>query len=164
MVLGGLWHGAGWTFVLWGAYHGILLIVFRLFRKRHEVNRGFHTGMDRYFIIKAFFMFQIICVSWIFFRAADMEQVTLIFQQIWHLDIGDFFNAGILETFYKVMFFSAVPLFVMVVADLKERWPMHYDFSWATSSLMIKSGVYGGLTYLMCIYGAKEQSFIYFQF
>jgi hypothetical protein len=70
MVLGGLWHGAGWTFVVWGALHGTALALNHLWRsltgRRHEA-----AGWRRPFAVVACFLF--VTVAWVFFRAGSME-------------------------------------------------------------------------------------------
>jgi D-alanyl-lipoteichoic acid acyltransferase DltB (MBOAT superfamily) len=65
MLIGGLWHGAGWTFVVWGGLHGVGLAVGR-YRRRHgerSPTSGFALWRAR------FFTFQFVCVAWVFFRA-----------------------------------------------------------------------------------------------
>lgn len=66
MLLGGLWHGAAWNFVVWGALHGGALVVERLFRSR---NLAFtFSGHE-----KVFLTFHFVCFTWIFFRVADFQ-------------------------------------------------------------------------------------------
>jgi alginate O-acetyltransferase complex protein AlgI len=64
MLLGGLWHGANWTFVIWGAYHGALLIAHRLFREQWD-------PLPSWF--KRLFMFLLVVIGWVFFRAIDLH-------------------------------------------------------------------------------------------
>lgn len=169
MILGGLWHGAGWTFVLWGAFHGGLLCLFRMFRKTPGKNLQTDTSLIRY-LIKCFCMFQIICISWIFFRATSLNQVVLIFRQILSIDIQSLINKDALALMSKVLFFIALPLFVMVSSEFKERFAafapqwMNRALNFTVQPVIVKSGAYGVLTYLLFLYGAKAQSFIYFQF
>jgi D-alanyl-lipoteichoic acid acyltransferase DltB (MBOAT superfamily) len=78
MLLGGLWHGASWTFVAWGAYHGILLILYRLLGIRTE-----RTGTP--WIVRlpmGLLMFHLTCVGWLLFRAQNMETVRLFVTSI----------------------------------------------------------------------------------
>ncbi|MGI6417710.1 MAG: MBOAT family O-acyltransferase [Thermoguttaceae bacterium] len=65
MLLGGLWHGAAWNFVIWGAIHGLMLIIERLGGKHPFYERlpGF---------AKMAITFVIVCFAWVFFRAADL--------------------------------------------------------------------------------------------
>lgn len=68
MLLGGLWHGAAWTFVVWGAIHGGLLALERLLNSRPQ------TGWRR--IMGIAITFHLVCVSWVFFRAPDFVVAT----------------------------------------------------------------------------------------
>jgi alginate O-acetyltransferase complex protein AlgI len=63
-LIGGLWHGAGWTFIVWGAMHGIAVIIHRLWSD---------TGIKLNKILAWFITFNFINISWIFFRAKDWE-------------------------------------------------------------------------------------------
>ena len=74
MLLGGLWHGAGWTFVFWGGLHGIYLIINHLWR--HQVTR--RAGKNRVStpagrFIARFITFIAVVFSWVFFRAEDFD-------------------------------------------------------------------------------------------
>jgi D-alanyl-lipoteichoic acid acyltransferase DltB (MBOAT superfamily) len=71
MLLGGLWHGASWTFVLWGAYHGLLLIAFRLFDLKPESPEK--PIWVRFSSMLA--MFHLTCLGWLLFRAQNLETV-----------------------------------------------------------------------------------------
>ena len=70
MLLGGLWHGANWTFVVWGAYHGILLAVQRLIPKNwaHPALRPATTLLT----------FLLVCIGWVFFRAQSLADAGTI--------------------------------------------------------------------------------------
>ena len=65
MLLGGLWHGAAWNFVVWGAFHGALLAVERMRDKR-----GLLDVLPRPLQVTGTFV--MVLVSWVFFRAADL--------------------------------------------------------------------------------------------
>ena len=80
MLLGGLWHGANWTFVVWGAIQGIVLCIERWLFGDHA-KLAEHSGMRR--IARQVLTFQVVCFSWIFFRA---ESVTGAFKMIRSLD------------------------------------------------------------------------------
>jgi alginate O-acetyltransferase complex protein AlgI len=69
MLLGGLWHGAGWTFVLWGACHGFFLIVNHLWR---ELKLTIPTWLARTFTLLA------VIVSWVIFRSPDVSTALTI--------------------------------------------------------------------------------------
>jgi D-alanyl-lipoteichoic acid acyltransferase DltB (MBOAT superfamily) len=67
MLIGGLWHGAGWTFVAWGAIHGMALVGERWWRERPGFVERPSTPLRRAW--QRFFTLQIVCFAWIFFRA-----------------------------------------------------------------------------------------------
>ncbi len=85
MVLGGLWHGASWTFVFWGFLHGLGLGVTRAW-ERWRQRRGGATGeTTRGLAARAagvFFTFHYVCLAWIFFRAPTFKQALLILKQL----------------------------------------------------------------------------------
>jgi D-alanyl-lipoteichoic acid acyltransferase DltB (MBOAT superfamily) len=64
MLIGGLWHGAGWTFVVWGGLHGVYLATGRLRRGRDE-DRPTGLALWRRRIVT----FHLVCLAWVFFRA-----------------------------------------------------------------------------------------------
>ncbi len=77
MLLGGLWHGANWTFVLWGAAHGLFLTVNHLFRNffpSHENNSVFKK------LSCWALTFVCVCFSWVLFRAKDLHQALAVYR------------------------------------------------------------------------------------
>jgi hypothetical protein len=119
-------------------------------------------------MLKAFIMFLLISLGWIFFRAESLDQIKLIFSRIFNLSLGTPWNITMLS---EVCLFSALPMLVMAFQTIRELRPSwfsegnllrHFQFSYLP--LPAKSVIYGTLTYLLCFYGAKAQSFIYFQF
>ncbi|MDH3912603.1 MAG: MBOAT family protein [Rhodospirillales bacterium] len=79
MLLGGLWHGAGWTFVIWGGLHGSYLLVNHLWRSMHRRMSGspaapdaVATALSRWFTLLA------IMVAWVFFRATNLEGASIM--------------------------------------------------------------------------------------
>jgi D-alanyl-lipoteichoic acid acyltransferase DltB (MBOAT superfamily) len=77
MLLGGLWHGAAWTFVLWGAYQGLVLIVYRLCQRMLAKIPNPKTIIIArvWFFARVVFFFHLICLGWLVFRAESMTQV-----------------------------------------------------------------------------------------
>ena len=63
-LLGGIWHGAGWTFVLWGALHGIALVINRFWQK---------LGFRMHTLLAWFITFNFLNVAWVFFRATSFD-------------------------------------------------------------------------------------------
>ena len=74
MLLGGLWHGASWTFITWGAFHGAWLVLHRLYcdKRGREAAPQSSVALTT---VKMIVTFHLVCVSWLFFRAQSMDQV-----------------------------------------------------------------------------------------
>jgi D-alanyl-lipoteichoic acid acyltransferase DltB (MBOAT superfamily) len=81
-LIGGLWHGIGWTFVVWGLLHGVGLSVTRLF----QLTRNKQFGKPRPNValrwLSIFLTFQFVCLTWIYFRAPDLKTAQLVLQRI----------------------------------------------------------------------------------
>ena len=75
MVLGGLWHGAAWTFVVWGIFHGALLVGARVFHVSLASDAAPRTSaIDTVkWALMAFAMFHVTCLGWLIFRAPSLE-------------------------------------------------------------------------------------------
>ena len=80
MVLGGLWHGAGTMFLVWGFWHGCLLVLYRVFPLDRFLSRAGRWGK----VAAQILFFHLVCVGWIFFRTTA-DQVGPIFRSILHM-------------------------------------------------------------------------------
>ncbi|MCB9831581.1 MAG: MBOAT family protein [Planctomycetes bacterium] len=81
MGLAGLWHGAAWHFVIWGLYHGLLLVLYRLFDRPLARLAAPLPELARKGL-RIFCMFQLSCLGWIFFRADDLDAAFTIIRGI----------------------------------------------------------------------------------
>lgn len=70
MLLGGLWHGAGWNFIIWGGLHGIALVAHRLYRASKDVPPALVSVFSR---LSPFLTFYWVCLAWIFFRSSNLS-------------------------------------------------------------------------------------------
>lgn len=73
MVLGGLWHGAAWTFVLWGALHGVGLVVHRLWSRSERRGIQAIRASLGWRAAAPILTFHFVCLGWVFFRATTLE-------------------------------------------------------------------------------------------
>ncbi|HTW68147.1 MAG TPA: MBOAT family O-acyltransferase [Bryobacteraceae bacterium] len=79
MLLGGLWHGASWNFVVWGGYHGALLSFERMFRRQHAPEETHWTAL---YPAQAIITFALVMIGWVFFRAATFHDSLYVIQQM----------------------------------------------------------------------------------
>ncbi len=78
-IIGGIWHGAGWTFVFWGFLHGMALVVHRAWHK---------LGFKLWSWFAWFLTFNFINVTWVFFRAEEFEDALNILKSMFFMDFG----------------------------------------------------------------------------
>ena len=83
MLLGGLWHGAAWTFVVWGALHGTYLMVERFFRGKIKFELNAWNG-----ILLAFGTYFCVNITWVFFRASEFSTAMEILGSMFFINQG----------------------------------------------------------------------------
>jgi alginate O-acetyltransferase complex protein AlgI len=124
MILGGLWHGASWTFVIWGLYQGILLSINHLFRSRVEATSLLKNQLRTRLLnpCKILITFTLISLGWVLFRAPNLEVATHIYLSVFGLSKHAF--TTIPDVFsMKIMIFAV--LWVFLVPDtmvLREKF------------------------------------------
>lgn len=99
MVLGGLWHGANWTFAVWGAYHGFLLVLHHALRPLSErlpaVGRLAGRRVTQAAGVVATFV--AVCIGWVPFRAASLTQAGAMLGKMFSLE-GGWMGGAVTET------------------------------------------------------------------
>lgn len=159
MGLGGLWHGAGWTFILWGLYHGLLLVVYRLMgREENEFGTRRHVEFSRVkHALKMILFFQLVCVSWLLFRADSIDQVfSMVYQTFSDLTFTGFAGYGL-----AMIAFFAGPLMVL------EYWTERSGnlLVLLEANKLVQLFVYLYLILMIIVFPPLiSQEFIYFQF
>jgi alginate O-acetyltransferase complex protein AlgI len=161
MLLGGLWHGAAWTFVVWGAYQGALLIIYRLFQpllKKIPSPKSIFVGKI-WFSIRVIFFFHLICLGWLVFRARSMTQFFEMLQGLlFNFKIS--YGAGIKRIALNIIFFLLIPITIQLFQYVKKNLLIVRQFSGVTRAIF-----YVVCYYLLILYGVTSgQEFIYFQF
>ena len=109
MVIGGLWHGANWTYLIWGALHGLALAVHKVWMTLTHSAEKKHKTLSNLLSIAITFLFTTIC--WIFFRADSLEHALRILGRI-------FAFCGGLEQPYLWFFVGLVVLIACSIAAL----------------------------------------------
>ncbi len=153
MLLGGLWHGASWNFIIWGGLNGLYLAIEKIFGKRI----GYLKSVKP---LRLFVTFNLICLTWIFFRSSTLDQswaiLTNLFSQehFWNLKIQD---TGVFASMiFNLSIMLLVEYFFLRKSDYN-RLTKKYN-----SRLFIPSAI---VFILIVIFGVEDGSqFIYFQF
>jgi alginate O-acetyltransferase complex protein AlgI len=162
MAVAGLWHGAGWTFVMWGTIHGVYLAVHRFvpsetFRGLMPVPENFRTTTYKFVGIGVFFALTVL--AWIPFRAPDLATALDMYQ-------AAFTPAGIGEWIANAKWLVVIgALFTLHVA---EWWINHRPKStltvWGKIPTPIRGTAYAGSLVLVLAFMSEQQTFIYFRF
>jgi D-alanyl-lipoteichoic acid acyltransferase DltB (MBOAT superfamily) len=158
MLLGGLWHGAAWTFVVWGGLHGAYLAAHRSLR--HKSPKSAEDPFTAGDILPAIGTFHLVTLSWIFFRADS-------FTQAWNYLLGIVTLRGGSPDLVAAaeMLALLVPLGLMsLVIDLAQRQHRNQTapLEWPVLSRGLAYGVM--LVGLVVFTGGGAVPFIYFQF
>jgi alginate O-acetyltransferase complex protein AlgI len=172
MLLGGLWHGAAWNFVLWGAYHGLLLMLARIPRlhglgARIDALPG--PGGRAVRVLQAVFFFHCICLGWALFRAGSLAECVTLFTKL--LDPTGFqlapwisavrasregaylIIAGLLAS-GVVLAHLVLPIGGSELAEKTRHWP-----------LALRCSVVATLLYAAAVFAPEHAApFVYFQF
>ena len=152
MLLGGLWHGANWTFVLWGFYHGCLIVAYRVFGQSGQDQTRKSVQW-----IQAIVFFHCVAFGWLLFRAHDLAQAQgFVREMAFHMKAGP-------ETFLTLQKFllTAMPLLVVQMMQYRRN-----DLLWAHRlPWILKPLFFAALAYCILGWGVlRPETFIYFQF
>ena len=156
MFLSGLWHGAAWNFVVWGLFHGLLLLLHALWvgraRTRALGQRLGGVGTA----ISWFVTFQLVVVGWVLFRVDSLADARIILRAMVTAPLS-----GTLPSTPQLWFFAAVGVFLAASAlERRLRWRDRIDADPAASLML-----YGAALLAALVFGAAGgPQFIYFQF
>jgi alginate O-acetyltransferase complex protein AlgI len=177
MLLGGLWHGAGWNFVIWGALHGAFLCANHLWRKLQWATVGP--------VVAWMLTFSCVTFAWIFFRAPTLGAVATLLQSIVHGSAGaDIWGAvagqgdevargphGAAQTIAFLVFCGSILMALPNTQQLlrfywpNETAPVAGAFRWLAWKPSQAWALYTALLVLMsAVFLARPSKFIYFQF
>jgi len=167
-LLGGLWHGAGWTFVFWGLLHGMALVIHKVWS---------HYGFKLYGWIGWFITFNFINIAWVFFRAKEWDDAIKVlngmfslnhivlptfvesklnFLHQYNINFGNYLAniQGKTETYIWIIVTFIVTLYFKNSIERLERLQLNYKTALFTSGAFI----------LSIIYLNKASEFLYFNF
>ena len=169
-LISGLWHGANWTFVLWGGYHGVMLIIYNMYLRRKEAKNKEKAENRKALPVLLTFVF--VCAGWLIFRANDLLDVRhfikLFFTTLPSVNVikqtFDYFGVSIVKWISLAMSVSALMVY--------DYFSLERDIISLTSKIRKKRKwlVYYAIAIIIFIamvinFGSNaSQQFIYFQF
>ncbi len=151
MILGGLWHGAAWSYAVWGAFHGAALAIERFLSGRADA----HPVADSMFVvsIKRALVFVFVSLAWLLFKLPQFSDVVEYFNAM-------FRNASLSfdSTLCGYIFVYSCPVLFYHAWYLWRRQPS------AVAVRMPAFAAYGTLLFLILVNAGSTDAFIYFQF
>lgn len=167
-LISGLWHGAAWTFLIWGALHAFYMITAHVTQKQREkLNRL--LLLEKIWFLPVLITFSLVSFAWIFFRAASISDacyiVTHLFSDGWNIfqlsSLKNVVNLGLDTT-----------QFLIAIAAIVLMEYVHYLQRTRNLSAFIESKntltrwcIYYGIVMAICLFGIfQKHQFIYYQF
>ena len=160
MLLGGLWHGAAWTYVLWGAYQGLLLCAHRAAKPTLERLVPEQSTFGRSFawrVMRVFVMFHFICVGWLIFRAETLSQA-------YHMLRAALLSPKWIPLDPRLVLTICVCAGILMIVQLAQAWKRE-PLIGLKLPVPLRAIAYAGVILGIVIFGeANGRAFIYFQF
>jgi D-alanyl-lipoteichoic acid acyltransferase DltB (MBOAT superfamily) len=158
MILGGLWHGANWTFLIWGFFHGALLAIHHAFRdwRRSSKPEAQESMNPAFRFLLMMLTFHVVCIGWVLFRAQSIGAAFDMFSGMFRITAPEFFTSSLVP--YLILC-SLLYLFLI----FEENWKLAMRFERLPFALRAAT-IVAFLILLVVFVPAERTAFIYFQF
>ena len=146
MLIGGLWHGANWTFIVWGAYHGLLLALYRVLAPSWD--RLPHA-------LRQITMFFAVVIGWVYFKADTLAIANHLLAAMFVPTAGiDVLRPGIFA-----LILAIAALWALIGPNVHD---LTANFVWRPRHALLFPAIFGAA--LALIAGGRNSPFLYFQF
>lgn len=146
MLLGGMWHGAAWGFLVWGAFHGVWLAVHRAFFRDR-------AGIRIPAFVSVVVTFHLVCVAWVFFRAESLSGAMAVFASFTDFATPIHHVPPVVLTLIAVGFVSHL----LGASTRLARW-------WSEMALDLRVAYWLLVAVGVFLLSSRTEKFIYFQF
>ena len=155
MAIGGIWHGANWTFIMWGLIQGLGLVV------SHQFKRIFNTPKRLQKFIQIFLTFHFICLTWILFRSGSIQESVLFYKGL--LSFGEVSGTALASFAEANIFYIALILFFLFTHHFDDHRRIALLMRKGKTEIIIPSIL---LLIILCTAMSQGSSgaFIYFEF
>ncbi len=159
-LVSGFWHGANWTFIIWGLFYALLFLPLLLSKKNREhteivaIDKALPSFRD---FLKIGLTFFYTCIAWVFFRSNTVTDSYMYFKRL--------VNSSILEAPLKVdtsLYVFLVLFIIMEWMGRRQQYAIETMFN--NYPLVVRWGCYYIIAMIIFLYGGEAQTFIYFQF
>jgi D-alanyl-lipoteichoic acid acyltransferase DltB (MBOAT superfamily) len=154
MLAAGLWHGANWTFLAWGAFHGMVLVLYRVIPPLGRLEKS-QSGWASFCAVSL--MLGVTCVGWVLFRAPDFATCLA-----WFRALSVWSSSGVpwVTPFFWLLLHCA-PLLLLQFATRQREGESDFPPNWHWS---LRGFVYALLFVTIASSAISEKEFLYFQF
>lgn len=155
-VVSGLWHGANYTFLIWGAMHGAFMIIEReIFGQKIK---QIENRLSFANIMRMLITFGIVTIAWIFFRVNSVGDAVYVVKSI-------FTSVGMPFIDSATMVYSFLFILIVFLHDFREEFRKSYNGLLNANNMMVRWSAYVIMIALILLFGVFDgSSFIYFQF
>jgi len=162
MLLGGLWHGAAWTFVFWGFLHGGYLVLHRLLLDLYS-RLGVMTNSVSARVLSWLgwpVTLALVWISWVFFRAHSFHDAWIITAGM--LGLGHATEVAMVRTYVQLLVWGS--LLLALLEPHIERLLKQGLQRWGQIHFTLRGAGYASLALMLIVFGGSSQKFIYFDF
>ena len=166
-LVSGLWHGANWTYITWGIYHGLLFLPL-LFLNKTKKYKG--VVAEGHFLpsmaecAQMLLTFVLVMFGWIIFRSESIAFAVRYIVQMCSVEVFSAPNTAMLGIGHSIALGCFVFIFILLLVEWVQRDKRHgLDLVWMRSSFL-RIGLYLGFVWLILFFMGVQESFIYFQF
>ena len=165
MLIGGLWHGASWTFIIWGGLHGLYLLLERMLKQSVLASWTiWKTSAGRMLLATGTFL--LVCLTWTVFRAESVSQAFSLLQAMLVPDfLLAYFGEPAIERSVKGLHISRT--LIVMAAILRIHWVMRessLEDLFARIPSFAQAGAIAAMLTVIVLMPGEDRAFIYFQF
>lgn len=154
-LVSGIWHGAGWTFIIWGALHGISMVIHRLWS---------YTGKKLPKVLGWFITFNVVNILWVFFRASSVKQASLIIFKMFNIStLSQGFSSSfisVINSSFKLKLCIILAVLITFLASKAKTIVDNMKFNITTNIVIISYLIIS----IFIILSSKVSTFLYFNF
>jgi len=159
-LVSGMWHGANWTFLIWGGLHGIYAALSKLtLPARDRLVEFLRAPKVLVQSVRIFVTFHLVCFGWIYFRASSLDQANFIVSRIFSMPWGNLFITALDQFTYGI-----VAIVALLAVDISQEW-FRLSEKFMLRPWTVRWASYVVVIVIMVLIGVFDESqFIYFQF
>ena len=155
MLLGGLWHGAAWTFVVWGGLHGLYLAAERILTAKFSKQAFWYSVSGK--VLLALITYLLVNITWVFFRATDFASAWRMIEAMLLINTGD----NVLRSQFVIQTVITIGTLLSVHWYMRER-KLEEVISQISAPAISLAGA--SMVFFIAITQGGSNAFIYFQF